>query len=449
MTVWLEFKIFMIRLCCAGGINSYKVYKVKSYKVKIKRNSGAAMLISVVFFLFISLAIIAGLVTPTVREFKNASVNLNSKKSYFLSESGVEDAHYRLKNGITIGSSENITLDGNTVTTTISDSGYNEKTISALGNVLNFQRKNKVKLNAGTGVAFNYGIQSGLGGFVIGNATVNGNVYSNGNITGTNGTIITGSAFVAGTSGVIDDVNVGQNGTGDAWAHIVKNSTIAGNLYCQVEDNNNKSCDTSKSNPVDPVAIDMPITQEMIDKWKADAELGETINGDYTVSSTSTLGPKKITGNLAIDANLTITGTIYVVGNITTSNNAKVSLSSSYGATGGIIVMDGRATLSNNVVFSGSGNSNSFVLLITTSTCPSGCSGSNAVEILNNVGAVLVNAQSGTVHLHNNVELNEVVGNTINIENGAVINYLSGLANSNFSSGPSGGWNIKSWKEVE
>jgi len=55
---------------------------------KIKRNGGAAMLISVVFFLFISLAIISGLVSPTVRELKNATVNLNSKKSYFLAESG-------------------------------------------------------------------------------------------------------------------------------------------------------------------------------------------------------------------------------------------------------------------------------------------------------------------------------------------------------------------------
>ena len=80
---------------------------------KFKKNGGAAMLISVVFFLFISLAIIAGLVSPTVREFKNASVNLNSKKSYFLSESGSEDAAYRIINNMTIGSSETITLDSN------------------------------------------------------------------------------------------------------------------------------------------------------------------------------------------------------------------------------------------------------------------------------------------------------------------------------------------------
>src|SRR3990167_6822540 len=105
----------------------------KQINKKIKRNSGAAMLISVVFFLFISLAIIAGLVSPTVREFKNASVNLNSKKSYFLSESGSEDAAYRIINNMTIGSSETITLDSNSATTVITSPSGGVKQIVSLG----------------------------------------------------------------------------------------------------------------------------------------------------------------------------------------------------------------------------------------------------------------------------------------------------------------------------
>ncbi|KKS10598.1 MAG: hypothetical protein UU66_C0043G0013, partial [Parcubacteria group bacterium GW2011_GWB1_41_5] len=66
------------------------------------------MLISVIFFLFISLAIISGLVGPTLREFRNADINLKSKQSYFLAESGVEDAFYRIKNNMAIGSSESL-----------------------------------------------------------------------------------------------------------------------------------------------------------------------------------------------------------------------------------------------------------------------------------------------------------------------------------------------------
>ncbi|MFA6257666.1 MAG: hypothetical protein WC671_01495 [Candidatus Paceibacterota bacterium] len=419
----------------------------KDFK-KIKKNSGAAMLISVIFFLFISLAIISGLVGGTVREFKIANDLIKSRQSLFLSESSMEDAYFRLKTAKTIGSSETIALGGNSATSTITDSGYNEKTISSLGDVNSRQRKNKLILNTGAGVSFSYGIQSGIGGFVIGNAIVHGNVYSNGTIAGSNGATITGSAFSAGPSGSINNVDIGQDGAGDARANTVSNSTIAGNLYCQTGmSNGGKSCDTGEPNPS---IIDMPITQSMIDKWKADAELGEpAIVGNLTISSPRTLGPQKITGDLDINANLTITGTIYVMGNITTSNGAQISLSSSYGSTGGIIVSDGRVVLSNNVEFFGSGSEGSYILLTTTSICPIGCSGLNAIEILNNVGAILVNAQNGTAHLNNNVELNEVVGNKIIVDNGAEIRYLSGLANSNFSSGPSGGWNIKSWEEVQ
>jgi hypothetical protein len=419
---------------------------MKEQRKKINNQSGAAMLIAVIFFLFISLAIISGLVSPSVGEFKNAGDAIRSRQSLFLSESGAEDAFFRLKNARPISSPVTLVLSGNTATTTIVDSGYNEKTITALGDVSSRQRKNKIILKTGDGVSFSYGIQSGMGGFTIGNATINGNVYSNGNISGANGATVTGSAYAAGATGTIDNIDVGQSGTGDARAHTVTNSSVVGNLYCQTGSHNNKSCNTSQP---DPAISPMPVTDEMIAKWKDDAELGGISAGNMTISAPTSLGPKKITGNLTINANLTITGTIFVTGNITTGNGAQVSLSSSYGAQGGIIVTDGRVTLSNNAQFSGSGTAGTYILLVTTSSCPTGCSGLNAIEILNNVGAVLVNAQNGTVHLNNNVTLNEVVGKTILIDNGGVINYLTGLANENFSSGPSGGWNIDSWKEAE
>lgn len=419
---------------------------MKEQKRKINKQKGAAMLISVVFFLFISLAIISGLVSPAVREFKISNDLIKSRQSLALSESGIEDAYFRLKTAKPIASSTSLNLNGNTATTTITDSGYNEKTINTLGDVASRQRENKVVLSTGDGVSFSYGVQAGLGGFTIGNATINGNVYSNGTIVGANGAIVTGSAFSAGASGLIDNVDVGQAGIGDARAHTVTNSNIAGNLYCQSGTGNNKACNTSQA---DPVATDMPITQAMFDKWKADAELGGVINGDLTISAPTIIGPKKITGNLAINNDLVIAGTLYIVGNITTNNGAQVSLDSSYGPTGGVIVTDGRVILSNNVGFTGSGSEGSYVLLATTSSCPSGCSGLNALEILNNVGAILVSAQNGTVHLNNNVALNEVVGNKIIVDNNAEVTYVSGLASTLFTSGPSGGWSIKSWKEIK
>ena len=43
------------------------------------KNKGQAMLISVIFFLFISLAITSGLVSPSVREFKIANDLIKSR----------------------------------------------------------------------------------------------------------------------------------------------------------------------------------------------------------------------------------------------------------------------------------------------------------------------------------------------------------------------------------
>jgi len=424
----------------------------KEVKIKIKKNSGSAMLITVIFFLFISLAIIAGLVGPSVREFKIGNDLGRSRQSFVLSESGAEDALYRLKTGKTVDALETLTLNGSTATTSVVTSGYNEKTITALGDVDSRQRTNKIVATTGYGISFHYGIQAGVGGFLMGNSLVNGNVYSNGTIIATNSNAtISGAAFSAG--GLIDDVNIGAGASGDgtARANKVTKSDVGGNLYCKIDDGtNNKPCNTTGNNPA---VIPMPITQEMIDAWKADALLGGSVTpagGTYTISSTSWLGPIKINGNLAINANVTITGTVYVTGGITTRNNAIISLSSSYATTGGIIVADGKVELSNNASFAGSGVPNTYLLLTTTSTCPTGCApNSYALNVLNNVGAVILNAQNGTVHLNENVVLNEVVGYKISIDNSATVNYNSGLGDQEFTSGPSGGWNIKSWQETQ
>src|SRR3989344_2339223 len=173
----------------------------KDFK-NIKTNGGAAMLIAIIFFLFISLAIIAGLVSTTIREFKIVADTVRSKQSFILSESGIEDAYYRLKNAKPIDSPTSLTLNDNTATTVITDSGYNEKTITSLGDVSLRQRKSELILGTGDGFSFNYGMQ-------IGNAaTINGSVYVNGDIMGNNSPNITGSAIAADrTTEVINQIN--------------------------------------------------------------------------------------------------------------------------------------------------------------------------------------------------------------------------------------------------
>ncbi|MEK7069239.1 MAG: hypothetical protein AAB945_00395, partial [Patescibacteria group bacterium] len=177
-------------------------------KTKINNQSGAAMLLAIISFLFISLAIISGLVSPSVREFRNTNVNFSSKQSYFLAESGSEDAIYRIIKNMAISESEIVTLDSNSATTTITSINNSTKQIVSLGDVLNHQRKTNVTLSTSVGVSFKYGIQVGNGGLEMSNSSkVIGNAYSNGNIIGTNSARIQGTAIIGGPTGIIEGMD--------------------------------------------------------------------------------------------------------------------------------------------------------------------------------------------------------------------------------------------------
>jgi len=259
------------------------------------------------------------------------------------------------------------------------------------------------------------------------------------------------SISLGGVTATIDSVTVGTEGVGDAWADTVTNSTIRGNLYCQTGSGNNKACDTSQSNPTPQP---FPISDGNIAQWKDDAVSGGTINGSVSVVATSTsLGPVKITGDLSLDngAILVVTGTIWVQGQFIITNNSEVNLFSGFGTDSGLIIVDGKTDISNNVQFNGSGETGSYLMLLSTSDCPLSvsCSGSRAVTLGNNAGAVIINAQKGSVRFSNNSGAKEAVANKLELENNATITYESGLADVNFSSGPSGGWDIISWKEIE
>jgi len=430
---------------------------------KVKRNSGAAMLISVIFFLFISLAIISGLVGGTVREFKNANMNLNSKKSYFLAESGSEDALYRILNNMTIGGNETITLDSNSATTAITTLFGNSKQISSLGDVSSYQRKTSVALQAGAGVGFNYGIQSGTGGFNLsGGSTITGNVYSNGSIQASGGVQITGTAIAAGTTSYIGDnggspwmgtVVVGSAGVGDAWAYNVRGGSVAANLYCQIGTANNKACNTSHGiPPTQP----MPFTDDDITAWKNAATAGGTITGatkcpggysggNCTVDyRDATFGPGKITGNLTVNGGgtLTLTGTVWVVGTVTITGGGNINLPANYALNSETIISDNLVTINGGGSL-GSGNPNSYLFIVSTSTS------NNAITVTGGAGAIAVDAQNGTVSLSGGASLNAAVGKTITATGGTNVTYQQGLASPSFESGPSGGWVIGSWGESQ
>ncbi len=597
-------KAFITQWSLGETISNHIKMRMK-IKRKVNSQSGAAMLLVVVCFLFVTLAIISALVGPAVREFRNANINLNSKKSYFLAESGSEDAIYRILNNMAIGNSEILALGSNSATTTITNVSADTKEISSLGDVSEHQRKTNVTLTTGVGASFNYGVQTGIGGFIMGNnSVVNGSVYSNGNITGsgaitgtassanssaldpdqtndsgipsndvtfgnanatqdfaqsftvnetavvnkvelylkkvstpsnltvrivsnssgnpgtttlasgtlsaslvstsygwvnvpfssnpelTAGTtywiVVDGSTnsaryymiggnmngyangvgkigqfsgtwnnttpsgldgffklYLGGLTGLISGITVGTGGVGNAYAHTVNNSTIAGTNYCQVGSGNNKSCDTTLP---DPTQVAMPISDQNILDWKDLAEAGGTYSGTYALNASSaSLGPKKITGNLTVNngASLTINGILWVQGNLDISNNASVNLASGYGTSDGLIIVDGTVNIGNNASFAGSGTPGSYIMVLSTSSSVS------AITLSNNGGAVILYAANGTINLSNNAGAKSLNGRYINLSNNVVVTYESGLASTNFSSGPSGSWVVDKWAEGE
>jgi len=289
--------------------------------------------------------------------------------------------------------------------------------------------------------SFFYGAQVGEGGLDMSNGSrIKGNVFSNGNITGT-GTI-DNEVIVAGNGHSIEDVYVGgsvQSYSCLASASVANLTYVTGGVHtCTVRGSTSLQSDEIPTQP-------MPISQSQINDWKTEAAAGQVITGNYSIGNNATvsLGHVKITGNLSFGngAVLNITGVIYVQGNIIFGNSNTIRLDSSYGSLSGVFVLDGTMDTGNNTVLTGSGQEGSYLLVLSTNVSDT------AIEVSNNADGAVFYTTVGGIKVNNNVSVSELVGYKVKLNNNAVLDYNSGLANTFFSSGPSGGWKVESWQE--
>ncbi len=230
--------------------------------------------------------------------------------------------------------------------------------------------------------------------------------------------------------------------SGSAQAHTVNYTNATGKIYCQTGTGNNKSC---TSQP-DPTYIALPVSDANMTDWQNSALSGGTYNGNYYVGwSGATLGPKKINGNLTISngGTLTVTGNLWVTGNVILRGGGKIELSPSYGSNDGVIIANGKIYISYGGYITGSGVKGSYLMMLSTE------SSSDAIRVSGGAGAVVVYAANGGIEISGGTSLKEAVGYKVSISGASSINYESGLSNSNFSTGPSGSWNINSWEEVK
>jgi hypothetical protein len=75
--------------------------------------------------------------------------------------------------------------------------------------------------------------------------------------------------------------------------------------------------------------------------------------------------------------------------------------------------------------------------------------GNTAIDVSNSAtGNLLIYAPHGKITLSNGVQLREVTGYKLSLNNSAQVIYSIGLAQPLFTSGPSGSWKIKRWRET-
>jgi Tfp pilus assembly protein PilX len=264
--------------------------------------------------------------------------------------------------------------------------------------------------------------------------------------------------FVGGVYGMIygdsqwNQLHVGTSGDGLAKAHTVNATNAPGVIYCKVGVNNNKACDTTQT---DPVEQPWPVSDANIQDFKDQAEAGGVTSGNVTINGTQTvsMGPKKIQGNLTVtnSATLIVTGTLWVTGNVVIDGAAIVKMASSYGAGDATIVVDGTVTIAGSSPVQGSGTTGSYIMILSTSKCPlsGSCGGLNAINVNGASGAVVLVAQNGTLSFTGSARAKQATAYQLSLSGTTTVTYESGLADMEFTSGPSGAWNLESWKETE
>ncbi|MBI2039311.1 MAG: hypothetical protein HYT22_03490 [Candidatus Niyogibacteria bacterium] len=426
-----------------------------SFQLPASNSRGQAALTAVLFFIFISLALVGGFGGLAASELQQVKTFERSKRSYLFAEGALEDAIYRLKSGKNMPSSVSYT-DGDLSATTVVTDTVDAIEIETRGADSTARRAIKASLADGTEVAFNYGMQIGDGGLAMRNtASVLGNVYSNGPVTGENKNIVYGDIISAGADGLAD----GTHATSSIYAHTIRNSEIDKDAHYQIISGTTVGGTLYPASPDQPDA-DFQISDGTIEGWEQAATT--TILSSpcpRVITGTVTLGPAKITCDVEIGghADVTLGGTLWITGNLIVKDQAKIRAHSSLGQKSVIIIVDNpsnrisssKIILQNQTLFFGSGAEGSYVLVISMNTSAEGGGGERAMEIKDDAdGALLVYAPHGKILLQNSIELREVTGYAVEIKDSAMIVYETGLASLLFESGPEGGLFIDSWKEI-
>ncbi|MBZ9572047.1 pilus assembly PilX N-terminal domain-containing protein [Patescibacteria group bacterium] len=420
------------------------------------------LVLAVMFGIALSIAIL------TLGEQRISGNIVKSSQAYYTAEAGIEDALLRLAKVKQWSSPYNLSAGNGTAAIEISDIIGGSRIITSNGEVKNRERKIQIVYQiTSEEVSFHYGAQAGRGGMVMEpNSKIMGNVFSNGTVVcpdPTGRAFITNNLIVARNGQKIERLEIGDPDPATpidkAQAHTCVGCLIHGILYYVSEGGGSAGdCIVDEEIKVLPNEIEeenLPISDEQIQNWKNDASRNNDpaciYTGDYTIPGgvTESLGPLRIEGNLTLgnSAILIMVATIHVTGNITINPNAIIELDPDYESLSGLILADGKIIVENNAILRGSGQPESYIMLLSTDSSLD--EANPAIYVKNSAEGAIFYTTQGIMRLRNNMKIREATGYKVYLDNNAEIEYESGLEKTNFSSGPGGTWTVVSWREIE
>lgn len=439
-------------------------------------------MIFVMFFLFASLGLTFMLSKTIYQDLQSYRMLANSKQSYFAAESGVEDVVYRyLTSGLAVDLTEGLTLaDASVITTSVLDTGNAQLLIDGVGTENTAVRKVSATLLIGSGASFNFGVQTGNGGFLIRNgAKVIGNVFSNGNITGVGNTEIQGDVIAAGPGRTVDNITA----TGTIRADNIENSTIGTNMdafYGTSFVNNSYSGTVYGPGWPNEATSSLPFPDEKVDDHKATVTAAiaagdawhiqstdpECSGGTMTINTSTTTGMMKIDCDVEVDGNTvvwTVTDTVWIEGNLNLKK-PQVLADPDQATTSVLIIVDNESDRINSSMvdievgtdFDSTGASNSYIMILSMNDDAENgghadpATANNAIGMSQpSNGRVILYAGHGKIEIRNSATLKEITAYFIEMGQNTEVAYESGLVNLNFTSGPGGGFQLDAWGESE
>lgn len=415
-----------------------------------KKNEGIVAITIIFGTSIFVLAITSVMLMMTLNELKMSQTGSTLDDTFYMAESGLNEALYRLIENPVPGN-YSMTLENYSIDISVSNipSEPYKRIIQSKATNSNGEVR-IVQITANTSsfsFGFDYAVQSGNGGIYLNNnSLIIGDVHSNGSILPATGGAkgeIQGNAWSA-LDNKIDRMTV----TGDAYANNIRRSDIKQHAYYQTIDSatkvNGSSCPNSYCHPGSPLpdAKQFPIDDDDINTWKnkidssGEPVLGETpsscpvalSSGTYCITDNQTLGNQKIQADFYIGngATLTLDGNIWITGKVIMDNNGTVVIDSSLGAGGVVIIADGTVDINNNYAISGSGDPKSFILVVSMSANID--VDTPAIYASNNSDSIVFAALHGMLRVKNNGTLNAAIAEIMYLDPNSIVTYNPNLS---------------------